>query len=175
MSPLLRFFLLLCLLRTRPQDLPASQTLLTVVAAVNVIIGAIVVAPALSNAFAAVLASLVDTGVLLAYVWLLLRFRSHPKRFLQTATAAVGVSGLIAALSLPLQAMLPVEPDAVTPAARTASLLILALVVWLQVALGHIFRHALEVTLLLGVGLAFLYSVMSENVIRALFVLPGGL
>ena len=67
------------------------------------------------------------------------------------------------------------DPNTITQAARTASLLILALVVWLQVALGHIFRHALEVTLLLGVGLAFLYSVVSENVIRALFVLPGGL
>jgi hypothetical protein len=174
MLSLLRFFFLLCLLRARPQDLPASQALLMVVAAANIVVGAIVVAPALNNAFAAILASLVDTGVLLGFIWLLLRFRNHPKRFLQAATAALGVGAVIATLSLPLQALLPTDPNTITPAAQAASLLILVLVVWLQVALGHVFRHALDVTLLLGVGLAFLYSVVSENVIRGLFLLNGG-
>ena len=172
MLSLIRFFFLLCLLRTRPQDLPASQPLLVLVAAVNIVIATMVVTPALGSAFSSLLASLVDTAMLLGFVWLLLRFRSHPARFVQTATSALGVSAVIAVLSLPLQWAMSSASGNSPPEA--AAQLFLLLIVWLQVALGHVLRHALEVHLLLGVGLAFLYAIVSGVVIQELFMTPGG-
>lgn len=173
MLSLFRFFFQLCLLRTRPQDLPSSEALLGVTAAFNVAIGAVVVTPTLGNALTALMASLLDTAILAGTLWLLLRFRDHPARFVQAATAALGVSAVIAVLSLPLQWLLPADPDAVTAPAEAASLLFLVLIVWLQVALGHVLRHALDVTLPLGIGLAFLYSMISGVVIQGLFMVPG--
>ena len=176
MLSLVRFFIQLCFLRARPQDLPASQALLGLVAAVNVLIGTLLVTPALGNPFTALQASLLDTAILAGFVWLLLRFRSHPGRFLQAATAAIGVSAVIAAASIPLQWMLPTDTtEGVTAAAETVSLALLLLIVWLQVALGHVLRHALDTSLMLGIGLAFLYSVVSGAVIQSLFLFPGTL
>lgn len=174
MLSLIRFFFLLCLLRNRPQDLPASQALLMVVAAVNIVIGTIVVTPALGSPFTALLASLLDTAMLLGFVWLLLRFRDHPGRFLQTATAAVGVSAVIAILSLPLQWTISSGANTASPTPETATQLFLLLILWLQVALGHVLRHALGVNLLLGVGLAFLYAMVSGVVVQSLFLTPAG-
>jgi hypothetical protein len=109
-------------------------------------------------------------------VWLLLRFRSHPGRFVQAATAAIGVSAVIAAASLPLQWMLPTDTaGGVTAAAETVSLALLLLIVWLQVALGHVLRHALDTSLMLGIGLAFLYAVVSGAIIQSLFLFPAAL
>jgi hypothetical protein len=173
MLSLFRFFLQLCLLRTRPQDLPSSEVLLGLTAAVNVVIGAVVVTPTLGSPMTALMASLLDTLVLGGAVWLLLRFRDHPARFVQTATAALGVSAVIAVLSLPLQWMLPADAESVTGTAEAASLLFLVLIIWLQVALGHVLRHALDVSLALGIGLAFLYSMISGVVIQSLFMVPG--
>jgi hypothetical protein len=173
MLSLFRFFLQLCLLRTRPQDLPSSEVLLGLTAAVNVVIGAVVVTPTLGSPMTALMASLLDTLVLGGAVALLLRFRNHPERFVQTATAALGVSAVIAVLSLPLQWMLPADAESVTGTAEMASLLFLVLIIWLQVALGHVLRHALDVSLALGIGLAFLYSMISGVVIQSLFMVPG--
>ncbi len=173
MLSLIRFFAQLCLLRARPQDLPASQSLLGMVAIVNVIIGTILVAPALGNPIAAFFASLMDTVILGAFVFLVLKFRNHPERFIQTAASAIGVSAVISALSLPLQWMLPVGPEgAAVPAAESASLMLLILIVWLQVALGHVLRHAIDVSLMLGIALAFLYSLFSGAAIQGLFDFP---
>ena len=173
MLSLFRFFLQLCLLRTRPQDLPSSEVLLGLTAAVNVVIGAVVVTPTLGSPMTALMASLLDTLVLGGAVWLLLRFRDHPARFVQTATASLGGSAVIAVLSLPLQWMLPADAESVTGTAEAASLLFLVLIIWLQVALGHVLRHALDVSLALGIGLAFLYSMISGVVIQSLFMVPG--
>jgi hypothetical protein len=176
MLSLVRFFVQLCFLRARPQDLPASQALLGLVAAVNVLIGTLLVSPALGNPFTALQASLLDTAILAGFVWLLLRFRSHPGRFVQAATAAIGVSAVIAAASLPLQWMLPTDTaGGVTAAAETVSLALLLLIVWLQVALGHVLRHALDTSLMLGIGLAFLYAVVSGAIIQSLFLFPAAL
>lgn len=173
MLSLIRFFAQLCLLRTRPQDLPASQSLLGLVAIVNVIIGTVLVSPALGNPFTAFTASLVDTAVLAGFVLLVLKFRNHPERFIQTATSAIGVSAVISALSLPLQWMMPAPSEGMAaPSAESASLMLLILIVWLQVALGHVLRHAIDVSLMLGVGLAFLYSLFSGAAIQSLFNFP---
>lgn len=172
MLSLFQFFAQLCLLRTRPQDLPSSQALFALVAAINIVVGTILVSPAVGNLFTAFMASLLDTLILAIFIWGLLRFRDHPERFLQTATSAIGVSLIIASLSLPLQWMMPTNAEEIAPTAQTASLMLLILIVWLQVALGHVFRHAFEVSLMLGVGLAFLYTLFSGAAIQSLFNFP---
>jgi len=172
MLPLIRFFIDLCLLRAKPQDLPTSQALFGLVVAVNVVIGGGAAAGALGGPLQGFLGGVLDTAILALYLWLLLGFRNHRERFLQTATAALGVSAMVSAVSLPLQWALPADPEAITAVSEAASLLFLVLVVWLQVALGHVLRHALSVSLLLGVGLSFVYAFVSGILIQTIFLTP---
>ena len=74
MLSLIRFFIQLCLLRARPQDLPASQALLGLDRSGQRgrrHAGQ----PDAGRPVAALLASLLDTAILGAFVWLLLGFR----------------------------------------------------------------------------------------------------
>jgi hypothetical protein len=172
MFSLLRFYFELCLLRTRPQDLPTSQTLLIVTAVANVAVGTASVTPTLGNALSGFLASILDTLLMTGFIWLVLNSKNKSERFLQAATAALGISLILTGVSLPLQMLIPPAAEG-TASAGTASLLFLGLVVWVQIALGHVLRHALDTGLLLGVGLAFAYSILSGMLIQMLFLTPG--
>jgi len=170
MLALIQFYIQLCLLRAKPQDLPASQALLGLVAALNVILGGSIAAMAFGGPLQGLAAGLLDTALMGGYVWVLLGTRNYRERFVQTASAVLGVSALASAIGLPLQVLLPVEGEVVTAAGQFASLSLLALIIWLQVALGHIFRHALGISLMLGVGLAFVYAFVSGMFLQSLFL-----
>ncbi|MEN8174554.1 MAG: hypothetical protein ABFS23_02240 [Pseudomonadota bacterium] len=169
MLSLIQFFFQLCLLKARPQELPASPVLLALVAAINVLVGIAVAAGSLGDTLTGLLASLVDAALLALVLWILLKAWGHPARFLQTATAAFGVSAMISVLSLPLQLLVIDAGDEPGVLASIAGLMFLVLVIWLQVALGNVLRHALGTSLLFGVGLAFLYALVSGTVIQRLF------
>jgi hypothetical protein len=173
MLSLIRFFFLLCLLRTRPQDLPASQALLVLVAAANILIATVLVWNRLGEPFTGLLAGLLDTAILSGFIALLLRFRGSLGRFLQAATAALGASAVISAISFPVEVAVSSGVEAGGTSAQLIAVVFL-LFVWLQVALGHVFRHALDVSMPLGVGLAFAYSVASATMTQHLLMPPVG-
>jgi len=169
MLTLLRFFIDLCLLRARPQDLPASPILLVLVAAIGISIGTPAAAPAFGSLLAGFGISLVDAAVLAGFIAVLLQFRKHPERFVQTATSALGANLVLSAIGLPLQWALPQDPETAGMFGQIASVIFQFIILWVVVVIGHVLRHALGISLLAGVGLAFGYAILSGLVILSLF------
>ena len=171
MFPLIRFFIELCLLRARPQDLPSSEMLLALVAAANILLSTLGAIPTFGSVGAGFGASALDTAFLAAFIWALLRFHNRPERFVQTTTAALGIGVVVSVVSLPLQMMLPDDPAA-AESAQVPLALLQVLTLWILVAIGHVLRHALDVRLPLGIGLALLYAVTSGALILTFFLPP---
>ncbi len=168
MNRLLRFFLDLCLLKAAPQDAPASQELLGLVLFVNLVVGIALAKRALGGLGPALTASLIDAAVMLGLLWIALRVRGRSARFLQTATAVLGAGALLAALALPLQALAAANEGDST-VAGLAGIFAVALMIWMQVVIGQILHHALEVSLVVGVLLAIAYMFLSNGLLVSLF------
>lgn len=98
----LRQFLDLLLRRAGPSDLPASPRVLAgTFAALLAVQGAL--ASVLGESAAEVLPRALVSGLLLlGWIWFLTRAYGHPARFVQTATAFLGVTLLSAPVLIPL-------------------------------------------------------------------------
>ena len=166
MIKLINYFVDVCLLRRGPQDAPVSSTLLLLVLLVNLAISSIGVSDIIPGP-QAVAASIVDAVIIIVLLQLVLRLKNRIERFIQTATATFGTGALLGMLALPLQ--LAVSSEAAEQS-QTMAIFYLMLLVWVQVVIGHILRHALNVSLSLGIGLALVYSVLSGVLIQSLFI-----
>ncbi len=169
MNRLLRFFLDLCLLKAAPQDAPASQGLLGLTLVAYVLVGLAAGVRVLGGAGSALSASLVDALVLLATIWVALQLRGRSARFAQTATALLGSGALLTALALPLQPLAGADTDGGSGLVQLAGILGIGLMIWIQIVIGHILRHALEVPLIMGVLLAIAYMFLANELLAALF------
>jgi Yip1 domain len=161
-NSLLNYFVDLCLLRAKPQDLPSSSVLLMLTLLANVLVGMLVVAGTQMGPALALEESLFEVMLMLLVLHAALRWYSRPGRFPQTATAILGSGALISLLAMPLLSVGRVEGE-------LGGLLLLLLVVWNTVVLGHILRHAFEVPLGQAVALSVIYTLASYVVIGALF------
>lgn len=163
---IINFFIELALLRRAPQDVPPSQALLLVVVFTAIGSGLLLALTAGVGFASGVLQSLLDLGLMLAALWVVLRLVERRERFLQTATALVGVDTLIT-----LMALLPVglarPADAESGLLALAGLLFLLLVAWSVLATGNILRHAFGLTLVQGAAIAIGFDLVS-------FVIVGG-
>jgi len=168
LNRLLRFFLDLCLLKAAPQDAPASQALLGLTLIANLLVGVALAARVLGGVIPAFAASLIDAALMLGLLWVVLRVRGRPARFLQAATAVLGSGALLAALALPLQPLAAAGQQR-WMIGELAGIFTIGLMVWMQVVTGHILRHALEVSLLVGVLLAIAYMLLSNRLLATLF------
>jgi len=166
MIRLLRVFLDICLLRVGPQDLPYSWSLfglaLTGYAAIGV---ALVLSQA--GAVVALIETVLDCMILVGLAWTALSLTGKSGRFLKTATALLGTGALLGLLAAPL--VWQGSPDEPAQSLGWAGPLFLVLLVWSLLILGHILRHALEVTLGAGVGLGLAYTLLSAVVMDILF------
>ncbi len=169
MNRLLRFFLDLCLLKAAPQDAPASQGLLGLTLVAYVLVGLAAGVRVLGGAGSALSASLLDALVLLATIWVALQLRGRSARFAQTATALLGSGALLTALALPLQPLAGADTDGGSGLVQLAGILGIGLMIWIQIVIGHILRHALEVPLIMGVLLAIAYMFLANELLAALF------
>ena len=167
MLSIVYFFVDLCLLRRRPQDLPASSALLALVLGAALLGGML-----LSSAAGASLAigfgqTALDLLLMLGALHLALKLLDKRERFIQTATSLVGAETLIG-----LAALLPVGlagPNAQESAQLLlAGLLFMALVAWSVLVTAHILRHAFDISLMQGAAIAVAFDILS-------FVLVGGL
>ncbi|MCG6966902.1 MAG: hypothetical protein LJE59_10345 [Chromatiaceae bacterium] len=164
MPALIRFFVELAILRRGPQDLPASSTLLSLAAVLNVLIGSANGKALFGTVGAALGANLLDLVLTLLMLYLLLQFRGHAARLQQTATAFFGLGALAGLV------MLLIRPAAeLLGAPQVAMLVDLVLAIWLHVALGSVLRHAIGVPLLAGVIIMLSYTVMAFSVIARVF------
>lgn len=175
MLTVLKSFLALCLLRLRPQDLPAAPVLAGFAALCYVAAGLVMALQHMTPAGAAGLV-LLDTALFGFLIWLLLWVRLMMNRYLQTFTAMLGASAVLEMAALPLviwQQQLVVG-DELSTMAVVVSLLLWAWLFWSLLVLGHILRHAVDTILPIGVMLALLYMFITFSVTRSVFFSASG-
>ncbi|NEX16149.1 MAG: hypothetical protein C1943_05815 [Halochromatium sp.] len=167
MLAIINFFIDLALLRRAPQDLPASAALLLLVLAAGLVAGLLLALTAGVGLGSGLLQSLLDLGLMLGALSLALRLLERSQRFLQTATALLGVDTLITLMALlPVGLARPVDTESGLLA--LAGLLFMLLVAWSVLATGHILRHAFGLTLMQGAAIAIGFDLLS-------FVIVGGI
>lgn len=167
MLALAKTFFDICLLRLRPQDLPASVLLLSVTLiayAVSTSLLSAVVLPFDK----ALLAGLMDTALLSLLTISVLYFQGLHARFVQTFTALTGSGAVLAVIGLPLSSWLynAIERGDSPAVPALLSLLLLA---WGLTVVGHILRHALSTVFFLGLVLAIVFYWVTLNVLNAFF------
>lgn len=167
MQVLLQLFVQICLLRKGPQDLPASTFLLQLCIAVYVLSGGILLASEIV-VLKALLQAMVEAGLLLLFLFALLRVFEKSSRFLQTATAAFGCGAVMTVLTLPILFWAQTLKDSGQDM-ELASFLLLGLLAWSFVVLGHILRLALNRARFTGMALAFFYMIASYQIMFRLF------
>ncbi len=170
MKVLLSFFVELCLLRSVPQQLPASTVLFALTLIANVGIGLLLAAKVGYGVYAAWFASLLDSLMLLAFLYAALVLKSSTARFVQGGTALMGSMALLNLIAIPLMSLMTPVGEA-QPGSESALLVLLIPLIWLWsiVVIGHILRHVLSTSLAQGVGLGVIYTLFSIMVLRTLF------
>lgn len=167
MLTLLRPFVEICLLRRGPQDLPPSPFLVYLALAAHAVsVG--VQSLAIHSPLTALLSGIVDTGVLAALTYSLLYVARRPARVPQTLAALAGSGALLGVLALvPTGWWFLARQGGADPGG--AWVLLLALVVWSLVVMGHVLRHALSTHLFAGLGLAAVFYWFAISVRETLF------
>jgi hypothetical protein len=161
-------FLQLCLLRTKPQDLPVSRFLFgstlfaAVLTAMPLLVGPL---GGMGPALGAVLLDILLVSIVLLGA---LRMLAKAERFIQTATAIFGAGAVINLFSLPLVVVLDssASPSAAQAVGALAYLLVIA---WSLVVTGHILRHAFNIRMAGGVMLALVYFILVNLLVQQLF------
>jgi hypothetical protein len=160
---LAKAFLDIALRRQTPAYLPASLFLLVLAAcaaALTEVLGALLPPPPNGQI---PLRIALEVGMPLAFTWVLLALARRRARFLQTATALLGVGALAFLILYPLDSLIHLLGE--------DQLIALPIgVIWAAVFIGyllacaHIWRSALDSGLLLGVGITLAYLVLSMSI-----------
>lgn len=151
-------------LKAAPQDLPCSRFLMLLCIGSYLFMGLII--SLLDQTFGlALLSAAVDTALLIGLAYIALWIRGYQGRGIQTATAFAATGTLFEIIGWPLVAYLQ-SLNADNPS--SLSLLLLVLIVWNIVVIGHILRHAIDVPMWIGTGVALLYIYTSIRVMIAL-------
>lgn len=162
MYQLIVLFFEIALLRKGPQDVPSSPVLLPVLLLAYGLVNLLILL--LGNDWSQALVQLaVETILLIAFSYPLLFFSGKASRFPQTLGALLGCDTVISFFAIPAISSLSSQANGL------AFFAMLVLMAWHWVVNGHIFRHALDRSLLFGLGLAFLYILISTQVVGLLF------
>lgn len=167
MNALLNYFVDLCLLRAAPQDLPDSTALLGLAFAANVLVGALLIVGARMGPVMSLLESVLEVGLMLLVLRIGLTLRGRQARFDQAATAVMGSSALIGLVALPLLNLGTGGSEG--EGSALGAMLLLGLIVWSMVVLGHIIRHAFDLLLGQGIIIGVLYTLGAYMIIASLF------
>jgi hypothetical protein len=160
MLRLAKAFLDIALWRQTPAHLPASLLLLAIAAAASAVLDVLgALLPPGPNG--AILTTVVlGVALPLAFTGIVLKVARRPQRFLQTASALLGVGVLAEILLYPLGALLTlIGSDGVV--SILVRLLLNIGVIWYLLACAHIWRAALDTGLLLGGVISVGYLVLS--------------
>jgi len=153
-------FINLCKLKAGPQDLPVSRELMYASVFAYWLMG--VVLTLVNQTFGqSIFLSLVQTIILVFVCKVVLWIAKKPERSLQALTALAGSGALIAVLAWPL--LMWMGQGEIT-GDHPLAILWLLLVIWETVVIGHIFRHALEIPFLAGIGVALVFVYMTFTV-----------
>lgn len=160
---LVRPFIDLCLFKASPADVPVSSWLLrlTLIAyfAIDVAIGLVD-----SSRLTSVVSALADTGVMIAFLWLLLYFRGKLNRYQQSLTALAGAGCCLGLIGIPV--MLLLNQVAVEKQMTSyVILLVIGLMFWSLMVIAHIFRQSLDIKPGTAAGLTIAYTILSLIVV----------
>jgi len=139
--------------------LPASLFLLVLVALVSAlteVLGALLPPPPNDEI---VMRIVLGLGLPLIFTWTLLSLTSRRARFLQTATALLGVGALAALILYPLESLLRVMGE--DKSMWIVGFLWTVVFIWYLGACAHIWRAAFDSGLLLGVVISIGYFVLA--------------
>jgi len=151
-------------LRAAPQDLPHSRFLMMLCIAAYLLMGLVI--SLLDQTFGLALMSAgIDTALLIGLAYLALWIRNYQGRAVQTVTAFAATGTVFELIGWPLVAYLQ-QTSADDPS--SLSLLLLLLIVWNISVIGHILRHAVDIPMWVGTGVALLYIYTSIRVMVAL-------
>jgi hypothetical protein len=166
---IIRTYADIVLFRRGPEDLPASQALLIVTIAANVLLdfAASTLLPTPGNANQLVIA-LIQVAFVLAWYWGLLRIAGKPERFLQTATAGFGIQLVLGPLLVVVALAVP-EPLAGAQAPFWVALPLIVLGVWVLAVGSRILRAATEWPMALCIAAMVLQAFLARMLIVALF------
>ena len=153
MKALLEILRDLLLFRRGPQDVPFSTSLLAACCIAGFALDAFV-ASMLQPMHDPLPRTAMSLAALLALPWVALKMANKEARYAQTAIALVATSAAFTVLAVPILVgigTMPAKPEDVTQGQALLGLLSLALFGWQLAVRGHIYRHALELPLRLGV------------------------
>ena len=162
MYELLKLFLEICLFKKGPQDIPGSKGMLTLLIPVYAGVSFFLLILS-SDGLNAAMQVLVEIMLILGSTWFILFIARKPARYLQTASALMATDTLISFFALPAMATL------VGQGAGLAFIVIILLMIWHWAISGHIFSNALNQPFTFGLGVAFLYILVSYQVMALLF------
>ncbi len=156
-------------LKAAPQDLRYRQALAVRLGFVYWITGILVLSTTLRPAdlLESMLLSLL---VLLLFVFFILRVFGLQGRFVQTFSAVTGVGALFNLLSWPLLMVLSGD-TAEEPALPALSFMFLMLVSWEILVKAHIFKNALEISMINAMLLSFALFFIAMTLSQLIF--PG--
>ncbi|MCC5856654.1 MAG: hypothetical protein JJT90_00720 [Ectothiorhodospiraceae bacterium] len=155
---ILLHWLAVCRLRAGPQDQAYSVNLLVIALALNTGLSVVFLGQAQGPGSPPAQA-LLGTAVALCFCYLVLRAWGLANRFVQTTTTLFGTNALLTAAALPPALALAGAAPEQAPA--WAALWLLGVAVWTVAVTGHIFRHALDTSMLAGLGVAILLFITS--------------
>ena len=115
----------------------------------------------------AMVASLIDTAMLVGLALAGLWVRSFKDRTTQTITALAGTGAIIGLIGYPIMIYLH---SLGTDEPTFAGLFLLLLIVWNVMVIGHILRHALSLPYWAGIGISVFYMYTSIRIMSALFI-----
>lgn len=153
----LRYFLEISFLRAAPQDAPASKA--AMYAAIVLYFVAGIGLTMLSRSFLqSVMIATVQTALFLFLTNIALWIRRFPDRNTQVVTALMGSGVIIALIAAPVLAWIS---DPQMAAQNVVAALWIALVAWETLVIGNILRHALDVPMAAGIGVALIFMYMA--------------
>jgi hypothetical protein len=161
---LIKSFFSLCLLRTRPQDLPSSRFLLNLSLSVYTLLSTLLALIDLPMSLA-VMVGFLNTALLVGFVLLILKVRGFMSRSTQTLTALAGAGALLTVIAFPILLWMQGSDDQPSSVGLPKMLWLLMLA-WDLMVVAHVLRHALAVHFGVGFVLAFVYVWMAPDIIR---------
>lgn len=162
MYELIKLFFDICLLKKGPEDIPVSSWLLRILIFAYACISLLILLLSV-DLYHAILQAVVEIILILVSSWCILFLAKKLMRFKQTVSALMATGVLISLFSLPAMATL-------IGAGTTLSIIsIVLLMLWSWVVSGHIYSKALDQAFSFGLGIAFLYILLSFQVMAFLF------
>jgi len=161
---LLKIFVDICLFRAKPEQLPYSYFLM-MLCIIAYMVSGMAVSLINQSVSKAVLIVVVDTVMMLSFIYVGLWIRSFLNRARKTITAIAGTGTLFTIIGLPLMMALNNQPK---DQSSIFSVLILIVVIWNVAVVGHILRSALSMPSWVGVTIALMYFYVSINVLSVL-------